>query len=255
MFWDERGDGPPLLLIHGMWGDHLDWEPVLDPLALRRRVVAVDLPGFGRSATNAIEYTAEFFRDRTIQLLDDLRIESCAICGNSFGAQIAMALALEAPKRVEKLILAGSGGLRRFSRNDIEQALGLRSESALRALTPELNAMMFSRLFAEQGGEIQRRYLTKQNAKLQNPGYAEYVHTVHCCMRLAVEYCLLEQLHSIAMPVLFLQGDKDPVVQLEWVREAVPLFPQAQLAVFENCGHVPQLEQPERFVQEVEAFL
>ena len=255
IFYYDCGQGEALLLIHGMWGDHLDWEPVLAPLAERYRVIAVDLPGFGQSIMNWVDCRAEFFRDQLIDLLNELEIGTVAACGNSFGGQIAIAMALAAPDRVSKLVLVDTGGLRRFSRAEVEQALGLRSESVLKALTPELNEFMFSRLFYEQGSSAQRRYIDRKNARLRSPDYSHYVHMIHRCMRVAVDYCLLDHLQSIQVPVLLIHGDHDPVVSLEWVREVIPSFPQARLVVFEKCGHVPQLEQPVRFVREVSGFV
>jgi pimeloyl-ACP methyl ester carboxylesterase len=57
----DRGKGPALVLIHGMFGDSLDWEPVLEPLSESHRVIAVDLPGFGASSKPRREYSADFF--------------------------------------------------------------------------------------------------------------------------------------------------------------------------------------------------
>src|SRR5437879_4171875 len=57
----ERGSGEPLLLLHGMFGDCFDWQPVLEPLSRGFRVIAVDLPGFGESGKPDVEYTGEFF--------------------------------------------------------------------------------------------------------------------------------------------------------------------------------------------------
>ena len=255
MFYYDRGSGQPLLLIHGMWGDHLDWEPVLEPLSERYRVIAVDLPGFGQSEADHIEYTAAFFTERLQRLLTRLGIDRVAVCGNSFGGQLAMSLALAAPALVTKLILVGTGGLRKFQPGEIEATLGLRSERVLRSLTPEINSFMFGKLFVEQGSETQRRYLEKQNARLKSAAYPQYVRIVNRCMRLAIDFYLLGRVKSIQAPVLLLQGDRDPVVPLEWARAAVPLFPKARLVVIDNCGHVPQIEQPARFVREVAAFL
>jgi pimeloyl-ACP methyl ester carboxylesterase len=255
MFYSDRGEGAPLLLIHGMWGDHLDWEPVLKPLSQHYRVIAVDLPGFGRSEVDHFEPSADYFTEHLKRLLDRLGIESASMMGNSFGGQMAMAMALRAPDRARKLVLVATGGLRKFSRMERGLVLFQRSEKMLASLTPELNGSMFSKLFFKQGSQPERNYIHKQNAKLARPEYPQYVKTMRKCMRLALELCYLDKLKDLKLPVLAIQGDHDPVVNLEWVQQAMPLFPSAKLVVFNECGHVPQLEQPERFVGEVVEFL
>src|ERR1051326_4820043 len=79
----ERGTGRPLLLIHGQFGDHLDWEPVLQPLSERYRVIAPDLPGFGDSSKPDASYSAEFFTRHLKLLLDALGVDRAAVAGNS----------------------------------------------------------------------------------------------------------------------------------------------------------------------------
>src|SRR5258708_14811590 len=120
MFYYDRGRGPALVLIHGMFGDHLDWEPVLEGLAERHRVIAVDLPGFGESLKPDIDYDVCVFTLALAELLDRLGIERAVFAGNSFGGQIAMAFALEHPERVEKLVLITTGGLHEYSEQDIQ---------------------------------------------------------------------------------------------------------------------------------------
>jgi pimeloyl-ACP methyl ester carboxylesterase len=255
MFRHDSGRGQPLLLIHGMWGDHLDWAPVMPALCGGFRVIAVDLPGFGRSQHEPVEYAAAFFTRELVALLDELQIGKAAVAGSSFGGQIAMSLALAYPERVDKLVLVNTGGLHEFSKAEKETALRERSEEILRNLTPELNRLLFSRLFFAQGSENQRRYIEKQNAKLTRPDYPHYVHVMYECMRLAVDLCLLDRVRSLRMPVLLIQGENDLVVMVDWIRAAARLFPDARLVVFPECGHVPQLEQPAAFVREVAAFL
>lgn len=259
MFCYDRGRGQPLLLIHGMFGDYRDWEPVLTPLAEHYRVIAVDLPGFGQSAAGPLRHHAQvtpaFFTIALTDLLDQLGIGAAAVAGNSFGAQIAMSLALAHPARVTKLILVGAGGLRRFAKWQEYAALWTHSERNLRRLTPASNAAMFSSVFFRQNTDNQRRYIEKQNARLADPDYAAYIPFVRHCMRLSIRVYLRDRAPELRMPVLLIQGERDPVVNADWVRAAQPLFPRARLVMFPECGHMPQLEQPERFIQEVEAFL
>ncbi len=251
MFYYDSGRGPALLLIHGMFGDHLDWEPVLEPLAQHYRVIAIDLPGFGDSPKIAEEPSADLFVTAVTGLLDQLGIERAVVAGNSFGGQVAMSLALAHPERVKKLVLVTPGGLHRYAPDEIDAALDRLSETNLLAFTPAVHAVIFGRLFHAQGTAIQQRYIAKQDAKLTRANYPEYVQFMHRSMRLSLELCLLEQLRGLTMPVQILHGRHDPVIRLDWIESALPLFPDVQLIVYPDCGHVPQLEHPDRVVADL----
>ena len=251
MFYYDRGRGPALLLIHGMFGDHLDWEPVLEPLAERHRVIAVDLPGFGDSAMAGAEPSPELFVTALSGLLDHLGIERATVVGNSFGGQVAMSLALADPDRVEKLALITPGGLHRYRSEEIEAALERLSEKNLLAFTPAVHAVVFGRLFFTQGTDMQRRYVAKQDARLARGDYPEYVRYMHRAMRLSLELCLLDRVPRLRMPVKIIHGQHDPVVRLEWIEAALPLFPDARLIVYPDCAHLPQLECADRVVADL----
>ena len=255
MFYYDRGSGPALLLIHGMFGDHLDWEPVLESLAERRRVIAVDLPGFGDSAKPDIDYSASTFTQQIVKLLDELGIERIAVAGNSFGGQIAMALALAHPERVEKLVLVTTGGLHSFREEEIESACERLSEVKLLNFTPAIHEVFFGRIFHMQGSDIQRRYIEKQNAKLARVDYPDYARVLNRCIRLSLSLNLLDHLAALKLPVKLIHGEYDPVVPSQWVRDAAPVFPDAELVLIPECAHIPQLELPQRVIDEIDKFL
>ena len=110
LFSWQGGEGRELVLIHGMFGDHLDWEPVLEPLSRSFRVTAPDLPGFGASPRNSRHrYDAELFVNAIREVTGGRRV---TLVGNSFGGQVAMLYALAHPECVSALVLVSSGGFR-----------------------------------------------------------------------------------------------------------------------------------------------
>ncbi|MFQ5737712.1 MAG: alpha/beta fold hydrolase [Acidobacteriota bacterium] len=243
-----------LVLIHGMFGDYLDWEPVLQPLARRQRVIAIDLPGFGASDKPNREYTGEFFVDSLHGLLQELGVQRATLVGNSFGGQIALLYALRYPGEVERLILVDSGGFRPFTEEEKALTRQRFGEAAIAALTPEINEMLFAPLFTAPT-EIRQRYLQKQNAKLARADYLAYAHAVASSIQLSVSTFLLDRLPEIECPTLLLWGEKDQAVPLELARQALEKLPRARLTVVPGCGHVLQLDCPEDFLQAVEGFL
>lgn len=253
VFYD-RGTGPALLLVHGMFGDHLDWEPVLEPLSQEYRVVAVDLPGFGASGKLEIEYTPEVFVGVLEALLTSLGIEQAVVVGNSFGGEIATFYTLAHPERVRALVLVSSAGMRRYTPDEKGAIAAKFSETNLRALTPEIHEVLFSTIFASEHA-MRWRYVAKQNAKLLRADYPAYTRVLSRCAELAFGVDTVSLLRQVEQPMLLLWGDKDVVFPPGQAKAALPLLSKADLRIIPGAGHAPQLEQPEIFVSLLASWL
>jgi pimeloyl-ACP methyl ester carboxylesterase len=119
------GTATPMLLIHGL-GDEADtWRHLITPLSADRRVVALDLPGFGRSDKPERPYTLPFFQDVVIELLDTLAIQRAILIGHSLGAVLAHSVALNYSERVERLILIDGSLVARSQKIDLATMLFL----------------------------------------------------------------------------------------------------------------------------------
>lgn len=250
----ERGSGPPLVLVHGMFGDYTDWETVLVPLSQTFRVIAPDLPGFGVSEKPDVSYDAEFFVNWLHAFLDATKIEGAVLVGNSFGGEISVLYALAHPECVRKMVLASSGGLRFYSEAERAEIQSKFSAANLQLLTPDVHAWMFRTIFAEKGAAW-RRYLDKQNAKLQRPDFNQYAEALHHAIVTAFSLYFENELIDLKMPVLLVWGDRDVVFPVPLAERALRLLPQGELVILEGAGHAPQLENPEGFVSAVERFV
>ena len=253
VFYD-RGSGPALVLVHGMFGDHLDWEPVLEPLARKHRVIAPDLPGFGDSEKPNREYTGEFFVAALHELLQALGVERATLAGNSFGGILAVLYALAHPRTVERLVLVSSGGLRTFGGKEKQLAVERLSEENLLALTPAVHRQMFASIFARSGA-AQERYFGKQDAKLARADYPAYVRAIVSSIRLVLSTCLLDRLGEVRCPTLLLWGDRDIVFPVELARQALERLSQGKLEILPGGGHALQIDCPDEFVAALGEFL
>ena len=250
----DYGEGPPLVLIHGMFGDFLDWEGVLEPLSQSHRVIAVDLPGFGASSKPPGEYSVDSFVSVLHELLLQLGIQQATLAGNSFGGQIVILYALTHPASVAKLILVDSGGFQKYTEEEKVLTETNFGEPVLAALTPEIHALIFAPIFAKPS-EISRRYVQRQNAKLRRADYPAYAHALACNIRLALSTYLLDRLPEIHCPTLLLWGEADQALPLEQASRALARLPHGQLKVVPGCGHMPQLECPVDFLESIGPFL
>lgn len=250
----EQGSGSSLVLIHGMFGDHTDWEPALDSLAQNFRVIAPDLPGFGLSDKPDIDYSADFFIRVLHGFLAAVDATPATLVGNSFGGELAILYTLQHPKDVNALILVSSGGLRPFSDQERQQIALKFSEADLAKLSPQIHEWIFAPIFARHTPH-RERYMAKQNAKLQREDRAAYARALFRSMKLAAELDLLDRLKEIACPTLLVWGDADPVFPLEIAQAALDRLQSAELVIVPQASHALQLDAPEEFVDAVTRFL
>src|SRR5918993_5624241 len=106
-----KGEGPPVLLLHGMACDHTTWLPIIDKLAERHTVIAPDLLGHGRSDKPRADYSVAGYANGMRDLLSVLDIEHATVVGHSLGGGVAMQFAYQFPERTERLALLAPGGL------------------------------------------------------------------------------------------------------------------------------------------------
>jgi len=250
----DRGSGSALLLIHGMFGDHLDWEPVLAPLSESHRVIAVDLPGFGDSDKPSRAYSESFLVDTLHRLLKHLGLRSATVVGNSFGGLVALLYTLHHSETVERLVLVDSGGFREYSEQEKVSTQERFAAARLVALTPEDVGALFAPVFAKQS-ENQERYLRRQKDKLQRGDYPAYAAAQASSIELATSHCLLDRLDQILCPTLLLWGREDRVLPVFQAEKALERLPQGKLVVLPGCGHAPQLDCPKAFLAALEQFL
>ncbi|MDX6594856.1 MAG: hypothetical protein QOI72_238, partial [Solirubrobacterales bacterium] len=107
----EGGSGPLLLLIHGMAGTAENWQSVIEPLALRNRVIAPDFPGHGHSAPGGGDYSLGSLASGLRDLMLTLGHERATLVGHSLGGGVALQFTYQFPEMVERLVLVSSGGL------------------------------------------------------------------------------------------------------------------------------------------------
>jgi pimeloyl-ACP methyl ester carboxylesterase len=255
-------DAPALLLIHGLGEDADTWRHVIEPLAQKHRVIAPDLPGFGRSAKPNRAYTVNFHTGALLGLMDAFSIERTALCGHSLGAVLAHALAVRMPHRVSELFLVGGALTQRGDGLSIMLLLALmpfvgeffysrmqRNPDAaydgVRAYYADLNAMpradrdfLYRRASERvQGNERRRAY------------FSTLRRVVWWFLRESGRY--QAQLPALQTPTRVIWGDEDALQSVAGGRAAVALQPNADLTIIPNAGHNVQEEGPGAFLDAI----
>jgi pimeloyl-ACP methyl ester carboxylesterase len=258
----QAGSGPVLLLIHGIAGTLENWQAVIEPLARGHTVLAPDLPGHGRSAPGAGDYSLGALAAGLRDLLVALGHQRATLVGHSLGGGVAMQFAYQFPEMTERLVLVSSGGLGPEV-SPILRAAALPGAELFIAATAALGnnvGTKVARGLAFVGlrpstdvSEVARGYASLVDRDRRSAFLATLrgvVGTggqrVHAGDRLYLDE---------GMPVLIIWGARDPIVPAQHGENAHEAIPGSRLEIFEGVGHLPQLEAPVRFIAVLERFI
>jgi pimeloyl-ACP methyl ester carboxylesterase len=258
----EAGEGPVLLLVHGIAGTCEHWREVVEPLARHHTVIAPDFPGHGESEAAAGDYSIGALASGLRDLMLALGHERAPLVGHSLGGGVAMQLAYQHPEMIERLVLVSSGGL------------GPEVSPVLRAAALP-GADLFISVTAGAGqrvGSIVGRGLaafglrpsadvaevTRAYASLSDPGRrAAFLDTLKAVVGTRGQRVDASDRLYLAetVPVLIVWGARDSIIPVRHGEDAARAIPGSRLEVFEDVGHMPQLEIPGRFIAVLERFL
>ena len=258
----EAGEGPVLLLIHGIAGQCENWREAIEPLARHHTVIAPDLPGHGASEAGGGDYSIGALASGLRDLLLALGHERATVVGHSLGGGVAMQLAYQFPEMIERLVLVSSGGLGPEV-SPVLRAAALPGADLFISVTAGAGQRVGSvvgRGLAAIGlrpnadvAEVARGY-----ASLEDPDRrAAFLDTLR-----AVVGTRGQRVHAgdrlylaEAVPVLIVWGARDSIIPVRHGKDAHRAIPGSRLEVFEDVGHMPQLEAPGRFIATLEHFL
>jgi pimeloyl-ACP methyl ester carboxylesterase len=252
----ELGDGPPLVFVHGLGGCWQNWLRNIPAAARHHRVIALDLPGFGASQMPRDAISIPGYAGTITALCHALGIATATVVGNSMGGLIAAELAISHPTFVQRLVLVDAAGLS-------TERLHVRSLSALdrAARAVRLSRAVSAPSVAKRPGlrrlalrmvahHPERLSADLSHAILQGTGKEGFIPALACLPKASIR----GRLPEIRCPTLIIWGQQDRLVPLADADDIRRLIPNSQLVVFPDVGHVPMLEEPERFNAELAAF-
>ena len=256
------GDGPAILLIHGMAGSSRTWKDVTERLVGDHTVIAPDLLGHGESAKPMGDYSLGAFASGIRDLLGVIGVERCTVVGQSLGGGVAMQLAYQHPELVDRLVLVGSGGLGR----EVNWMLRLLTLPGAELLMP----VVFPRFLADKGDGV-NRFLHQKGIRAPHLGEmwraysslsgAENRSAFLRTLRAVVDpggqtVSALDRIYlASGLPTLIIWGDEDPIIPIEHAYAAQGAIEGSRLEGMEGCGHFPHVEDPAQFVAIREDFI
>jgi len=253
---DARGAGEPLILLHGFGASTYLWEPVIDELAKRRRVVAIDLNGFGwtERPDDPAEYTLEGQERLVLGVADALGLERFDLAGHSYGGAISIFLTSRHPERVRSLILVDSA-LPAYAAKRRQGRFRSHLLAGVYIRTVGLNRRRVRRGLEESyydDSKITGELVSAYYDRLRVQGVVDAFYGLTAPNGLPPDEVALE---SIETPTLAVWGAEDPLISAAEGRRAEERFPNGEFAELSDCGHIPTEECPEAFLDAVVPFL
>ncbi|SNC76667.1 Pimeloyl-ACP methyl ester carboxylesterase [Hymenobacter gelipurpurascens] len=252
MHFIRHGSGKPLLLLHGIGGSWRSWQTIIDDLAKEREVIAVDLPGFGDTPPLPGDVSISTLADAVTEFLRHHNLLGIDAVGSSMGARLVLELARRGGVLGAVVSLDPGGFWRGWEIPAFYYSVAgsIRLIRALQPLMPALTGNVISRsvLFAQFSAKpwrlSQKATLDEVRTYAASPSFDELLYNL--------AYGEKQQgapKGTIREPLVIGWGRQDRVCFPYQAQRALKLFPDAQLYWFDECGHLPQWDQPQETVQ------
>lgn len=261
---DSGGEGPPIVLVHGLSSYMGFWERNVAPLTETHRVLLLDLPGYGMSGRPDAPYTPPWYADTIVAWMQTIGLDKATFMGHSMGGQISLTLALEHPERVERLVLAAPAGIERYAEGHGEwlkdfwtedRALGS-DEQAIRA-----NFLVYN--FTSRDDSVER--LIEERVRMRTtPAFRGTSVAVARSIAGMIDHPVYDRLGQVAVPTLVVYGTRDRLIPNRIFnggtpasvgRQAKKAIPRSELVMIPGAGHMVHYDAADRFNAAVRDFL
>ena len=258
LYYEEAGQGTPLLFIHEFAGDHRSWETQMRFFSRRYRAITYSARGYPPSdVPEELEaYSQEAHVEDALAILDGLKIEKAHICGLSMGSYTPLLFGLKYPERAISLIVAGSGYGSGKERGDWFGNLEKMASAFLKEGMSDMTAAHYAsgHTRVQLQNKDPRGFEEYQQQFFQHSplGWANTFRGVQKNRPNLLD--LEDQLRKLTIPTLLMLGDEDDP-GLEATLFMKQVIPTAGLEIFPQTGHAINLEEPDRFNRSVLDFL
>jgi pimeloyl-ACP methyl ester carboxylesterase len=256
--------GTPIVFVHGLSSWMGFWEHQVGELSRDRRVMALDLPGFGASGRPDAPYSPPWYADVVLGWLDGLGVDRFVLVGHSMGGQVAITVALRSPDRVERLVLSAPAGIETFRPGATRWMKDWWTETrALEASEDELRATFYGAVFNRKD-EGTERLLEERVRMAGDPSFRGTAVAVSRSIRGMLDHPVHDRLGELSMPTLVVYGTDDKMIPnpvftggstRSIAEEAQRSIPDATMVLLKGAGHTVHHDDPEGFNRAVRGFL
>ena len=250
MHYAEAGQGPPVIVLHGLWGGRNEWDRNIEVLAADFRMIVVDQIGFHGSDKPDVSYHNALLGQFLSGFIEAMDIPRATLMGQAMGANTATYMAVHYPHLVERLILVDGAGYRNPNRD--------------LAKPPSEQQLRFYRIATGSTLSATQNFLKRRvfNKALVTESWAEEAFTMWLRSARAIQGMLRdggdvteEEMQTISVPTLIVWGQEDAVFPIRNADRLSLDIKGAIKVVFPETGHLSQLEKPEAFNKIVRDFL
>jgi pimeloyl-ACP methyl ester carboxylesterase len=254
------GDKDPVLLVHGLGGQWQNWLENIPRLSQDRRVVAMDLPGFGLTPepSDDLDVTITQYGRWVNELADRLELGKVDLVGNSMGGYIAAEVAIQFPERVSRLVLVSAAGISsaetlrapiltfgRVATAIASNAAARYRSLAARPITRHMSLALVARHPRLLKADLAYEGFFKGAGK---PGFDD-------ALRASLDYDFRDRLSDVKVPTLIVWGEKDSIIPIRDADEFERLIDDSRKVVMKDTGHIPMAERPTAFNDLLVEFL
>lgn len=252
LYYESWGKGKPLVFVNAFSTRHSCYLTLSENYIKTHQVILFDNRGCGQSDCPDVPYSIEMMADDLAELCRTLQLPPCYFFGSSMGGTIIQMLAYKYPELMHSAILCNS-----FMTLDIRFALCAKAQLSLMqagaprtALTQDILGWIFSSTYLEKPGIIDSliEMCSADPYPISEIGYRNQLHAL-------LSFNSRPWISQIKAPTLVLGSDRDIIISEEHMKEMAGLIPKARYYNFEGAGHVPFLEQPERFHEVLSPFI
>jgi pimeloyl-ACP methyl ester carboxylesterase len=253
-----EGELEPIVFVHGLGGQWQNWLENIPRAARERRVIALDLPGFGLSPMPRDKITIPGYGRCVDALCDELSLGRVDMVGNSMGGYVAAEVAIQFPDRIDQLILVSAAGITsasiahgpivtmgRVATAVATYGAARHREIASRPLSRHLALALVARYPSLLKPDLAYEGFFKGTGK---PGFDD-------ALRASLEYDFRDRLPEIRQPTLIVWGEKDSIIPVKDAHEFERLIPDSRKLVMRDTGHIPMAERPRTFNDVMMDFL
>ncbi len=256
LYWEAQGEGEPLVLVHGSWGDHANWAPVVPGLARRFRVLTYDRRGHSRSERRPEQGSLHEDADDLAALVEALGLAPAHVAGNSGGAAVALDLAARRPELFRSLAVHEPPVFAVLAPDADAQAVLAAVQARVGAVVERLAAgddagaaALFVETVAFGPGTWAGLPQDLRTTFVYNA--ATFLDETRDPDSLTAD---LEGLRRFDRPALLSQGEASPPFFPKVIERLAEALPQAELRTFAGAGHVPHLTHPAEYVRALTEF-
>ncbi len=252
-----------ILLVHGLASNAGFWRYNIPELSKHYRVIAVDLPGYGKSQKGVYTYSMSFYAETLKKIMDALNLNKVILIGHSMGGQIGITFALKYSERLTKLILADPAGIEKFTCGQGDWLKSVLTVAGIKETTEEGVRKNLSNNFYTWNDKLE--WMVEERVRMAKAAdFDNFCYAVVRCVHAMIDEPTSDKLKDIKIPTLIIYGKYDWLIPNPYLNPGFPsgvfetgakLIPDCKLAEINDSGHMVMMEQPEKFNEAVINFL